>query len=220
MLPRNLYSEEHEVFRQSVRALIKQEIIPNNAAWEKQKMVSRESWLALGEAGFLGMQVPEEYGGLGITDFRYNALFTEELGLSGCAGPAVGYPLHSDIVLPYILDFGSEFLKKKRLPAMISGKAISAVAMTEPGAGSDIQNIKTTAIDMGDHYLVNGSKTFITNGYLADIVVTAVKTDPTLGAKGISLLLLESTMPGFTKASHSIRSACMLKILANSFLKT
>jgi acyl-CoA dehydrogenase len=199
MLPRSIYTEEHEIFRQSVRDIVAKEIVPNNAKWEKDKMVSRESWLKLGEAGLLCMQVPEEYGGLGIKDFRYNAIFTEELGLAGVAGPAVGYPLHSDIVLPYILDFGSEEMKHKWLPKMVSGEAISAVAMTEPGAGSDLQNIKASAVDMGDHFLVNGSKTFITNGYLANIVVTAVKTDPSLGAKGISLILMEADMPGFSK---------------------
>ncbi len=187
------------MFRQSVRDFIAQEITPHNAEWEKNHMVSRESWEKLGANGFLCMQVPEEYGGLGLDDFRYNAIFTEELGRSGAAGPAVGYPLHSDIVLPYILDFGPEEMKKKWAPKMMSGEAIGAIAMTEPGAGSDLQGMKCTAEDKGDHYLVNGSKTFITNGYLCDVCVTAVKTDPSLGAKGISMLLLEADMEGFTK---------------------
>lgn len=199
MLPRNIYTDEHEMFRSTVREIVNKEIVPYNAQWEKDKMVSRESWLKMGEAGLLCMQAPEEYGGLGIKDFRYNAIVSEEIALSGCAGPAISYPLHSDIVAPYILDFGSDVLKKKYIPKMISGEYISAVAMTEPGAGSDLQNIRTTAIDKGDHYLVNGSKTFITNGYLCDIAVVAVKTNPSLGAKGTSLLLMESNWEGFTK---------------------
>lgn len=198
-IPRTIFTEDHELFRQSVRDFVAQEIVPHNAQWEKDQMVSRESWLKMGENGFLGIQVPEEYGGMGITDFRYNQVFTEELSRSGCAGPAIGYPLHNDIVLPYILDFGSHELKQKYCPGMVSGELISSIAMTEPGAGSDLQGMKTTAEDKGDHYLVNGSKTFITNGYLCDISVVAVKTDPTLGAKGISLLVMDANAEGFTK---------------------
>ena len=198
-LPRTIFQEEHEMFRQSLKDFIAKEIIPFNAEWEKNKMVSRESWLKLGGNGFLCLQAPEEYGGVNIHDFRYNAIFTEELGLSGCSGPAIGYPLHSDIVFPYILHYGTEEAKKKYIPKMISGDYISAVAMTEPGAGSDLQNIRATAEDKGDHYLINGSKTFITNGYLADVVVVAAKTDPSKGAKGISLFIVDSQMEGFTK---------------------
>ena len=198
-LHRSLFTEEHDLFRQSVRDFIAKEIIPNNAAWEAQKMVSRESWLKLGENGFLGMQAPEELGGLAIQDFRYPAIFIEELGLSGCSGPAIGYPLHSDIVMPYILHYATESAKKKYIPKMVSGDWIGAVAMTEPGAGSDLQGMITTAMDQGDHYLINGSKTFITNGYLSDVIVVAAKTDPSRGAKGISLFILEQGMLGFTK---------------------
>jgi alkylation response protein AidB-like acyl-CoA dehydrogenase len=199
LFPRTIFNEEHEMFRQSVRELIKREITPNNAQWEKDKMVSRESWKVLGENGFLSMQVPEEYGGMGITDFKYNAIFAEEMGYSGCGGPAVGYPLHSDIVTPYILHYGNEATKQKYLPKMCSGEYIGAIAMTEPGAGSDLQGIKTSAIDKGDYYLVNGSKTFITNGYLSNVVVVAVKTDPSQGAKGTSLIVMDDTMKGYTK---------------------
>lgn len=198
-LPRKLFNEEHELFRQSVRDFIAKEITPYNAEWEKQKMVSRESWKKLGENGFLGMQAPEELGGMNIQDFRYNAILIEELGLSGCSGPAIGYPLHSDIVMPYILHYGTPEAKQKYIPGMVSGDLIGAVAMTEPGAGSDLQGMRTSAVDQGDYYLVNGSKTFITNGYLSDVVVVAVKTDPTKGAKGISLVLVDSKMEGFSK---------------------
>ncbi|MBP9151648.1 MAG: acyl-CoA dehydrogenase family protein [Flavobacteriales bacterium] len=198
-MERPMFNEEHNMFRQSVRDFIAQEIVPYNAEWEKNHMVSRESWEKLGANGFLCMQVPEAYGGLGLDDFRYNMIFSEELSRAGAAGPAVGYPLHSDIVLPYILDFGPEEMKAKWCPKMISGEAIGAIAMTEPAAGSDLQGMKCTAEDKGDYYLVNGSKTFITNGYLCDVCVTAVKTDPSMGAKGISMLLMEADMPGFTK---------------------
>ncbi len=187
------------MFASSVRDFIKKEIEPNHAKWEKAQMVSRESWEQLGEAGYLCMQVDEQYGGLGIKDFRYNAIIAEELGKLGLASEAVGYTLHSDIVCPYIEHYGTEEAKKKWLPQMVSGKAIAAIAMTEPGAGSDLQGMRTTAVDKGDHYLVNGSKTFITNGYLSDVCVVAVKTDPTLGAKGISLLLIETGMKGYSK---------------------
>jgi alkylation response protein AidB-like acyl-CoA dehydrogenase len=199
MFPRSLYTEEHLMFASSFRDFVKKELEPNHAKWEKAQMVSRESWAQLGEAGYLCMQVDEQYGGLGIKDFRYNAIIVEEIGKLGLASEAVGYSLHSDIVCPYVEHYGSEELKNKWLPKMVSGEAISAIAMTEPGAGSDLQGMRTTAVDKGDHYLVNGSKTFITNGYLSDICVVAVKTDPTLGAKGISLLLIESGMKGYSK---------------------
>ena len=199
MIPRNIYNEEHELFKKSVEDFVAKEIVPFNEQWEKDHMVSRESWRKLGEAGFLCMQVDEKYGGMGIKDFKYNAIFTEVLGRTGCGGPAVGYPLHSDIVSPYIEHYATEEAKMKYLPKMVSGEYIAAIAMTEPGAGSDLQGMRTTAVDKGDHYLVNGSKTFITNGYLCDLAVVAVKTDPSLGAKGISLMIIEAGSEGFSK---------------------
>ena len=199
MLPRSLYSDEHLMFASSVRDFVKKELESHHAQWEKDGMVSRESWLKTGEAGYLCPQVAEKYGGLGITDFRYNAIILEEISRAGLASEAVGYPLHSDIVCPYIEHYATEAAKLKWLPRMVVGEAIACVAMTEPAAGSDLQNIKATAVNKGDYYLVNGSKTFITNGYLSDIAVTAVKTDPTKGAKGISLLLIETGMKGYSK---------------------
>lgn len=198
-LPRTQYTEEHELFRESVKAFVAKEISPHNAEWENNKMVSRESWQKLGENGFLGIQAPEEYGGMDIQDFRFSAILIEELGLSGCSGPAIGYPLHSDIVMPYVLHYATKEAKDKYLPKMVSGDYIGAVAMTEPGAGSDLQGMRTSAEDAGDHYLVNGSKTFITNGYLSDVVVVAVKTENKRSAKAISLLLIDKDMSGFTK---------------------
>jgi alkylation response protein AidB-like acyl-CoA dehydrogenase len=199
MMERNIYNEEQLLFAQGVRDFVAKEVTPNNAKWEKAQMVTRESWLKFGENGYLCMQVDEQYGGLGVKDFRYSAIIGEELARTGDAGPAVGYPLHSNIVCPYIEHYGTEAAKKKYLPKMISGEMIGAIAMTEPGAGSDLQNIKTTAVDKGDYYLVNGSKTFITNGYLSNIAVVAVKTDPSKGAKGTSMLIITSDMKGFTK---------------------
>lgn len=198
-LPRNLFTDEHMLFRESVREFIAKEVTPFNKEWEKAKMVSRESWKKFGDNGFLGIQAPESLGGMNIQDFRFNAILIEELGLSGCSGPAIGYPLHNDIVIPYILHFGTEDAKQKYVPKMVSGDYIGAIAMTEPGAGSDLQGIQTRAEDQGDHYLVNGSKTFITNGFLCDVVVVAVKTDPSKGAKGISLVLIDKEMTGFKK---------------------
>jgi acyl-CoA dehydrogenase len=197
--PYRIYNEEHELFRRSVAEFTAKEIVPFDPEWEKQQMVTREIWQKLGENGFLCMQVDEQYGGLGLKDFRYSAIFIEEVGKTGCAGPSIGFSLHTDIVCPYLEHYGTEELKKRLLPDCVAGNKILAVAMTEPGAGSDLQGIKTTAEDKGDHYLINGSKTFITNGYLSDVAVVAVKTNPALGAKGISLLIIEEGMEGFTK---------------------
>jgi alkylation response protein AidB-like acyl-CoA dehydrogenase len=199
LTPRFIYNEEHLMFAQSVRDFLAKEIVPHHAQWEKDKMVSRESWKQFGEAGYLCPQVDEQYGGLGLKDFRYNAIIIEEIAKLGLASEAVGYPLHSDIVCPYIEHYGTEFIKNKWLSKMVSGDAIAAIAMTEPGAGSDLQGMRATATKNGDHYILNGSKTFITNGYLSDVCVVAAKTDPTKGAKGISLFLVESDMNGYTK---------------------
>lgn len=199
LTPRTLLTEEHIMFAQSVRDFLKKEIAPNHAKWEKDKMVSRESWLQMGEAGYLCPQVDEQYGGLGLKDFRYNAIITEELAFLGLTSEAVGYPLHSDIVCPYIEHYGTEAVKHKWLPKMVSGEAIAAIAMTEPAAGSDLQGMRATAVKQGDKYILNGSKTFITNGYLSDVCVVAAKTDPTKGAKGISLFVVETGMKGYSK---------------------
>ena len=158
LTPRTIYSEEHLMFAQSVKDFLKKEIVPHHAKWEKEKMVSRESWLQFGEAGYLCPQVVEQYGGLGIKDFRYNAIITEEIAKLGLASEAVGYPLHSDIVCPYIEHYGTEAIKKKWLPKMVTGEAIAAIAMTEPGAGSDLQGMRASAVDKGDYFLLNVPK--------------------------------------------------------------
>lgn len=198
-IPYRIYEEEHEIFRQSVADFVAREVAPYYRQWEKDHQVSREVWRKLGEAGFLCMDAETEYGGLGINDFRFSAIFNEEISKAGYAGPSIGFSLHNDIVFPYIKHYATEAVKRKYYSDLITGKKILAIAMTEPGAGSDLQNIKTTAVRQGNEFVVNGSKTFITNGYLCDLVVVAVKTDPSQGARGISLLLVEADSTGFTK---------------------
>ena len=199
MIPRNLFDSDLEGFRDTVRKFLENEAIPYHAQWEKDGQVSRELWHKAGEMGFLCPTAPETYGGLGC-DFRYSTVVMEEISRSGCSG--IGWPLHSDIVMPYILHWGTEAQKQKYIPKLISGEMIGAIAMTEPGAGSDLQAIKTTAIKHDDHYVMNGSKTFITNGQMADLVIVVAKTNPTEGAKGISLFIVEQGMAGFEKGSN------------------
>ena len=199
MIPRTIFNEEHELFRQSLVDYVEKEIVPNNTAWEKAQMMPREAWTGMGAMGFLAINVPEEYGGMGIKDFRYNALLAEVFGHAGMIGPAIGFQVHSDIVLPYFLHYGSEEIKQRWLPGMATGEVIGAICMSEPGAGSDLKGLRTTAIDMGDHYLINSSKTFISNGYTCDVAVVAAKTNPEQGAKGISLFAVDMHSKGVTK---------------------
>jgi alkylation response protein AidB-like acyl-CoA dehydrogenase len=199
MIPRTLYDSDHDMFRDSLRKFIQAEGMPNHEQWEKDGMVSDEIWLKAGEQGFLCPMVPEEYGGMG-TDFLYNCIVNEEIGRSGCTG--LGWTLHNDITVPYIVRYGSEEQKQKYLPRCITGELITAIAMTEPGAGSDLQGTKTTAVLDGDHYILNGSKTFITNGQKAGLVIVVAKTDTSAGSKGISLFLVEADLPGFSKGKN------------------
>src|SRR6218665_848252 len=199
MIPRTLFSHEHEQFRESVRKFFEQEAVPFHAQWEKDGHIDRALWNKAGEAGMLCSHIPEEYGGMSA-DFLYSAVVIKEqsrLGLSG-----IGFSLHSDIVAPYILHYGSEAQKQHYLPKMVSGEVVTAIAMTEPGTGSDLQGVKTTAVLDGDEYVINGSKTFITNGFLADLVIVVAKPDPKAGAKGISLFLVEANTPGFAKGKR------------------
>ena len=198
-MPHTLYKEEHEIFRASVRSFIEREVAPHHAQWEKDGQVSRELWLKAGAAGFLCTGIPVEYGGAGA-DFLYAAILSEEFARRMFSRP--GFRLHSDIVAPYILHYGSEAQKRKWLPAMAKGEVVTAIAMTEPGAGSDLQGIRTTALRQGEHYVVNGQKTFITNGQMADLVIVVAKTDPSEGAKGITLILVEADRPGFKRGRN------------------
>ena len=194
---REIFTEEHEAFRETVRTFIAKEIAPHHEQWERDGMVSRDAWLAAGRQGLLGFFVEEEYGGAGVDDFRYNAVLAEELTYAGFSGPA--FALHNDIIGPYLTRLATPEQKRRWLPGFCSGESITAIAMTEPDAGSDLQGIKTTAVDQGDHYLLNGSKTFISNGILSDLVIVVAKTDPSAGARGISLLVVERGMPGFDR---------------------
>jgi len=196
MIERTLYSPDHEAFRDSFRRFIDKEIAPFHADWEDQGYVDRAVWNKAGDNGFLCMSMPEAYGGSGA-DRLYSVIQMEELGRVGYSG--IGYSLHNEIVAPYIERYGTEAQKAKFLPAMASGAMIGAIAMSEPAAGSDLQGIKTTALKQADgSYILNGSKTFITNGWHADLVIVVAKTNPAAGAKGTSLLLVERGMPGFS----------------------
>ncbi len=196
----HLLTDEHIMFRDAVREFIKREIEPYHEQWEKDGLVSREVWLKAGQNGFLCMDAPEEYGGLGVDDYRYLAILSEEMSRKSMHGP--GFGITNELVVPYILAFGNDEQKARWLPRLASGEAIGALAMTEPNAGSDLQSAQTTAILQGDHYLVNGSKTFISNGIMSDIIITYVKTTPGAGAGGTSLLVLESGMEGLERGRN------------------
>lgn len=195
MIERTLFSTDHEAFRDAFRRFMDKEIAPFHEQWEEQGYVDRKVWNKAGENGFLCMTMPEEYGGSGA-DKLYSVIQMEELGRGGFSG--IGYSLHSEIVSPYILHYGTEAQKQKYLPKLASGEMVGAIAMSEPAAGSDLQGVKTTALKQPDgSYLLNGSKTFITNGWHADLVIVVAKTNPAAGAKGTSLMLVERGMPGF-----------------------
>lgn len=196
---RTAYTPDHEIFRDAVRKFLERELLPHLDRWEAHGIVDRSFWQACGEAGFLCPTIPEELGGLGL-DFRYNAIIDEEIGYT--AGTLSGTSLQSDIVADYIVDYGTAEQKAAYLPSMISGEIITAIAMTEPGAGSDLQGIRTTARRDGDEYVINGAKTYITNGQNADLVIVVAKTDPAAGAKGTSLILVEAGREGFTKGRN------------------
>ena len=196
----SILEQEHEDFRRTARAFLEREVVPHHEQWERDGQVDREVWRKAGEAGLLCFDVAEEYGGPGIRDFRYNMVLAEEISKVGASG--LGFPVHTDIIVPYISQLGTEDQKQRWLPGLVSGDLISAIAMTEPGAGSDLQGIATTAVDKGDHYVLNGSKTFISNGILADVVIVVARTNPEAGHQGISLLVVERGMPGFERGRN------------------
>ncbi|QKW19008.1 acyl-CoA dehydrogenase family protein [Kitasatospora sp. NA04385] len=199
-MQRELYAEEHEDFRATVQAFLAREVVPHHARWERQGVVDRSAWLAAGKAGLLGLAVEERYGGGGSPDFRFAAVLAEEFVRAGASGLAVG--LHNDIVGPYLTGLATEEQKQRWLPGFCSGELIGAIAMTEPDTGSDLQAIRTTAVDAGDHYLLNGAKTFISNGILADLVVVVARTTAEGGAHGLSLLVVERGTPGFERGRN------------------
>ena len=205
MIPRTIFEPEHELFRDNVRKFLETEAVPHQKRWEKEGQVDRELWSKAGQQGFLAPLVAEQYGGV-AADFRYNAVVAEEISALGLTG--IGWTLHSDIAVPYIENTGSERLKEKYLPRCVTGELVTALALSEPGIGSDLQGMKSTAELDGDEWIINGSKTFITNGQLADIVMVAVKTDPDKGSKGISIIIVESGTPGFEKGSNLEKIGC------------
>jgi alkylation response protein AidB-like acyl-CoA dehydrogenase len=195
---RTCFTEDHQLFREQVRKFFERELTPHLERWEGAEIVDREFWNKCGEAGLLCPTVPEEYGGLGL-DFGYNAVIDEELAY---AGSTAGITLHSDIVADYIIAYGTEEQKKHWLPRMISGETPTAIAMTEPGAGSDLQGVRTTAVKDGADYVINGSKTYITNGQHAELTIVVAKTDATQGARGTSLILVEAEREGYARGRN------------------
>ncbi|MBO0769352.1 MAG: acyl-CoA dehydrogenase family protein, partial [Solirubrobacterales bacterium] len=198
---RAIFEDEHHAYRESFATFVQREMVPNNAEWEQNGIVSRDLFAKLAEHGFLSMQIPEEYGGNGIDDFRFNAILAEEASRAFVANAFGGPQLHTDICVPYFLAAANDEQKQRWLPGLASGEKIAAIAMTEPGTGSDLAGIKTRAKRDGDHYVVNGAKTFITNGINCDQAIVAAITDPDAGHGGISLLVIDSTSPGFSRGA-------------------
>ena len=205
MIPRTIFSPDHEAFRDTVKRFIEEHVTPFHAEWEKAGQVPRSLWAKAGELGLLCVNVPEQYGGLG-GDFLYSAILVEEMARAGATGPT--FYLHSDIVAPYIVDFGTEEQKRKWLPKMATGEVVVALGMSEPSGGSDVQNIRTQAIRDGDDYVINGQKVFITNGHSADLLLLACKTDPKQKARGVSLILVETNREGFTRGRKLEKIGC------------
>ena len=201
-MERLIYDEEHEMFRKAYRTFLEREMVPFRDEWSAAEIVPPSVFASAGAAGFLAMPVPEEFGGAGITDFRYSGVIVEELCAADLFAHGLGLTLHTDVCLPYFLDYANDEQKARWLPGIASGESITAVAMTEPGIGSDLASMKTTAIRDGDTYLLNGSKTFITNGINANLVLVAAKTDPSQRHSGISILVVERGMDGFERGRN------------------
>ena len=201
-MKRDLFEADHELYRASVREFVEREVTPNVAKWEAQGKVDKEMFRQAGRAGLLGMALPEEHGGGGVADFRFNAVIIEELMRGDAVASGMCITLHNDVCVPYFIQLADDEQSQRWMPGLVSGELMSAIAMTEPGAGSDLAGIKTSAIRDGDVYVVNGSKTFITNGINADLVITAVKTDPRERHSGMSLLVIEDGMEGFARGRN------------------
>jgi alkylation response protein AidB-like acyl-CoA dehydrogenase len=201
-MKRDLFEADHEIFRGSVREFVEREVTPNVAKWEAEGRVDKEMFRRAGRAGLLGMAIPEEHGGGGVSDFRFNAVIVEELIRGDAMASGMCITLHNDVCIPYFTQLADDTQSKRWMPGLASGELMSAIAMTEPGAGSDLAGIRTSAIRDGDVYVVSGSKTFITNGINADLVITAVKTDPEERHSGMSLLVIEDGMEGFSRGRN------------------
>lgn len=199
----SIYDEDHELFRDSFRGFVESEMAPHVERWEREGIMDREVYVEAGKHGFLGMAIPERFGGGGVKDFRFNAVLNEEIARGGIGGGGMGMMLHNDITTPYFLEYCTDEQAERWLPGIASGELITAIAMTEPGTGSDLQSIATTAVRDGDEYVVNGAKTFITNGINSDLVIVACKTgDRTAGASAMSLLVVERGMDGFERGRN------------------
>ncbi len=198
---RSLFSPDHEAFRATVRRFVEDELLPHHDAWEEARIVPREIWRRAGELGLLCPNIPEEYGGMGA-DWLYNVVVIEEMARAGVTGPGAGFMVHSEMVAPYLLAAGSEELKRRMLPKMVSGELIGALAITEPGAGSDAKAIRTRAVREGDVYVIDGQKTYISNGQNCDFVMLCCKTDPAAGARGVSLIVVDAATPGFARGRN------------------
>ena len=201
-MQRIIFDEEHDMFRESVRSFVDKEIVPNHEKWEHDGKVDKEMFQKAGSHGFLGMAVPEAYGGGGVEDFRYNSIINEEIQLAGVVGSGMCITLHNDVCLPYFINYCNEEQADRWMPGLVDGSLMSAIAMTEPAIGSDLASMGTTAIREGNGFVINGSKTFITNGINSDLVITAVKTDPTEKHKGMSLIVVEDGMEGFERGRN------------------
>lgn len=199
---RNIFEAEHDQFRATARAFFEQDCAPHTAEWEAAGRVDRDAWEKAGKLGLIGWEMPTEYGGLNIKDFRFNAIMTEEFHRSGAAG--IGLGLQNDIVAGYFRNLTTDEQKGRWLPKYVTGQYITAIAMSEPGTGSDLARIATTAVDHGEHFVLNGSKTFISNGAMADLVIVACRTDPAADSphRGLSLLVVEEGMDGFTRGRN------------------
>ncbi len=214
MIPRTVFTDEHTLFRDQVRRFIASEITPHHAGWEKDGIVPRALWHEAGRRGLLCTGVPEEYGGAG-GDFLFGAIMIEEMARAGATGPT--FYLHSDIVAPYLVHYGTEAQKRQWLPPMATGEVVVALGMTEPSGGSDVAAMRTIARREGDEYVINGQKVFITAGFSADLLLLACKTDPAAGARGVSLILVETNRPGFTRGRMLDKLGCRAQDTAELF---
>ena len=201
-MERTIFESEHHLFRESFRQFVDKEIVPNNQTWEEKGVIDRSLFEIAGSNGFLGIDIPQDFGGGGIADYRFNQIMQEEFDMAGVAAAASGLGLHNDICIPYFLEFCSDEQRERWLPGLVSGQYITAIAMSEPGTGSDLAAISTTATKDGDSFVLNGAKTFISNGIISDLVIVAAKTNPEAGHRGVSLLVVERGMEGFERGRN------------------
>jgi len=201
-MPRPLFTDEHEQFRESFSRFVAAEIVPHHLDWDRAGIVPREIFARAGEHGFLAMEIPEEYGGAGVDDFRFNVVINEELHRAGVFSAGAGITLHNDVCVPYFMRYADEEQRRRWLPGIADGTLITAIAMTEPGTGSDLAGIATSAVRDGDELVLNGAKTFITNGLNSDLIITAVRTDRSQRHAGLSLVVVERDTPGFSRGRN------------------